>query len=254
MGKSVVRNLFILFLFCLVHGHVSAQVYERYVGDDVLLVAPSPPQGAIFQTAWAGQHSALSIISSDTYSARVKITDYFSGIAQVRCDYYWYYYLDGRQYTRHATTYFDIRCKQVNVMLDASYMTLNVGSGAYLRASISPSNIAVKPTLTWSSSNYNVASVNNNGYVVAKSAGTAVITVTTSHNTYASCTVVVQDNTPPPTPPGGDDGDDDGGDDGDDDGGDNDDEGYEGSQYLEVFIDKAKRRVQNLKVKIIDYI
>lgn len=248
MGKSVVRNLFILFLFCLVHGHVSAQVYERYVGDDVLLVAPSPPQGAIFQTAWAGQHSALSIISSDTYSARVKITDYFSGIAQVRCDYYWYYYLNGRQYTRHATTYFDIRCKQVNVMLDASYMTLNVGSGAYLRASISPSNIAVKPTLTWSSSNYNVASVDNNGYVVAKSAGTAVITVTTSHNTYASCTVVVQDNTP--TPPGGDDGDDDGGDNDDDD----DDEGYEGSQYLEVFIDKAKRRVQNLKVKVIDYI
>ena len=140
-------------------------------------------------------------------------------------------------------------------MLDASYMTLNVGSGAYLRASISPSNIAVKPTLTWSSSNYNVASVNNDGYVVAKSAGTAVITVKTSHNTYASCTVVVQDNTPPPTPPGGDDGDDDGDDDGGDDDGDSDnDEGYVGSQYLEVFIDKAKRRVQNLKVKIIDYI
>lgn len=275
MERTFLKNVLVLLLLFVGHNQVFAQrTREVYIGDEVMLVAPSPPQGAIFQTAWAGRHKALKVTKDGVYAAKVKVTEYFSGTAQVQCDYYWYYYVNGRQYTRHATTFFDFRCKQVSVRLDRSSMTLNKGSGEYLYATFSPSNVAVTPTVTWNSTNPSVASVSYTGYVKALSPGVTTITVKTNYNTSASCTVKVEDNTPPPTPPptppsGGDDDDDDGDDDGgggddsgdDDDGGGSDDSGdddedYEdsGTQYLEMFIDKAKKRIRGLKVKLLDYL
>lgn len=166
MKKRLLKNLLALIILFVGYDYGSAKkTYELYVGDDILLVAPSPPQGAIFQTAWAGVHKALRVTKDGTYGARVEVTEYFSGIAQVRCDYYWYYYLNNRQYTRHATTYFDIRCKQVNVRLDKESLSLEKGSGEYLKPIFSPSNFYPQPTVTWHSSNPNVASVNYSGYV-----------------------------------------------------------------------------------------
>lgn len=271
MKKTFFKNVLVLILLFIGHNQVNAQETRKvYIGDEVTLVAPSPPKGAIYQISWAGRHKALKVTKDGDYAAKVKVTEYFSGTAQVQCDYYWHYYLNGRQYTGHATTYFDFRCKQVSVRLDRSSMTLEKGSGEYLNATFSPSNLSVKPTVTWNSSNPSVASVSYTGYVKALSPGVTTITVKTNYNTSASCTVKVEDNTPPPTPPsGGDDDDDDGDDDGgggddsgdDDDGGGSDDSGdddedYEdsGTQYLEMFIDKAKKRIRGLKVKLLDYL
>lgn len=77
--------------------------------------------------------------------------------------------------------------------LDKSSLSLIVGSGATLNATIIPDNVSNK-TLNWTSSDPNIASVDANGNVVANDKGTAIITVSTTDGSdlSASCTVVCQ--------------------------------------------------------------
>ena len=68
-----------------------------------------------------------------------------------------------------------------------------IGDGhLQLTATVAPAN-ATFSSVVWTSSNTNVAFVNNTGYVYASSGGTAVITATTQDGAKsASCTVTVQ--------------------------------------------------------------
>ena len=81
--------------------------------------------------------------------------------------------------------------KVTGVALNKTSLELNVGSGETLTATVKPSD-ATNKGVTWSSSDSDVVSVDNNGKVTAKKAGTATITVTTKDGNYkAECTVTV---------------------------------------------------------------
>ena len=76
------------------------------------------------------------------------------------------------------------------VSLDKTSHSLSSGWTFYLHETITPSN-ATDKSVTWSSSNTSVATVNS-GTVTAKSRGTAIITVKTNDGgKTASCTVIV---------------------------------------------------------------
>ena len=77
------------------------------------------------------------------------------------------------------------------VYLDKSSATLTEGDTATLTATVLPENTTYSKDVSWSSSNSAVATVDANGTVTAKSAGTAVITATTENGKTASCTVTV---------------------------------------------------------------
>ena len=77
-----------------------------------------------------------------------------------------------------------------SVELDKTQATLEEGGETTLTATVLPANAADR-TVAWSSSAENVASVDANGKVTAKSAGTAVITATTVNGKAASCTFTV---------------------------------------------------------------
>ena len=82
------------------------------------------------------------------------------------------------------------------VTLDKAELTLEKGSTGTLKATVEPQN-ATNNTVTWSSSNPEVATVDN-GVVTAVSAGTATITVTTADGNHkATCTVTVTPKTVP---------------------------------------------------------
>ena len=77
------------------------------------------------------------------------------------------------------------------VCLDKSSATLTEGDTATITATVLPENTTYSKDVSWSSSNSAVATVDANGTVTAKSAGTAVITATSENGKTASCTVTV---------------------------------------------------------------
>ena len=77
------------------------------------------------------------------------------------------------------------------VCLDKSSATLTEGETTALTATVLPENTTDSKNVSWSSSNSEVAIVDANGTVTAKSAGTAVITAITENGKTASCTVTV---------------------------------------------------------------
>lgn len=82
-----------------------------------------------------------------------------------------------------------------SVSLNESNLSMFTGGTVTLAARVSPDN-ATNKNVTWSSNNEAVATVDNNGKVTAKSAGTATITVTTEDGKKtATCTVTVTDKT-----------------------------------------------------------
>ena len=81
-----------------------------------------------------------------------------------------------------------------SVSLNKTALTLDVGKSYTLTKTVSPSNAVT--SYTWSSSNTSVATVDSNGKVTAKKAGTATITVKTSNGKTATCKVTV--NLPAP--------------------------------------------------------
>ena len=76
-----------------------------------------------------------------------------------------------------------------SVSLNKTALTLDVGKSYTLTKTVSPSNAVT--SYTWSSSNTSVATVDSNGKVTAKKAGTATITVKTSNGKTATCKVTV---------------------------------------------------------------
>ena len=77
-----------------------------------------------------------------------------------------------------------------NIFLSKNEIILGIGETTTLIATISPSN--AENTLTWSSSNNEVISVDNNGKVTAKSEGDAVIKVEADNGILAVCTATVK--------------------------------------------------------------
>ena len=78
----------------------------------------------------------------------------------------------------------------ISVSIDGGNRSLKVGDSVALKATINPSNASNK-SLTWSSSKSDVASVDKNGKVTARAAGTTTITVKTANGKSASVTITV---------------------------------------------------------------
>lgn len=76
-----------------------------------------------------------------------------------------------------------------SIKLSKTSATVKEGEIVSITATVSPSNASNK-TVTWTSSNSNIATVSN-GNVVGKKAGTVTITAKTSNGKTASCTVTV---------------------------------------------------------------
>lgn len=79
-----------------------------------------------------------------------------------------------------------------SIELSQTVASLNEGESLQLTANVKPANTSNK-TVTWKSSNPNIATVTSNGIVTGITKGTATITATTTDGTYlsASCQVTV---------------------------------------------------------------
>ena len=82
--------------------------------------------------------------------------------------------------------------KPESINLSQKDLTMYLGESVNLSAAISPAN-ATNQEITWSTSDNNIASVDN-GYVVAKKAGSVTITATTSNGKKDTCTILVRNS------------------------------------------------------------
>ena len=89
-----------------------------------------------------------------------------------------------------ATCTVTVKKAPTDLTLDKTELSLKVGETYTLKKTLTPSNAYT--TYTYTSSKTAVATVTSSGKVVAKKAGTAVITVTTHNGKTATCTVTVK--------------------------------------------------------------
>lgn len=89
-------------------------------------------------------------------------------------------------------TSFDIEVKEVPVSIIKipSSLTLNRSQSKQLNVTVLPTNASNK-SVSWKSDTPSVASVDKNGFIKAKSKGTATITVTSSNGLQSKCRVTV---------------------------------------------------------------
>jgi len=146
-----------------------------------ILIATISPENATNQIIiWTSSNETVATVSSEG-----KVTAKAPGTATIIATTE-----DGGKTASCAVTVTIVQVTEVT--LNRTAFTLDEGKSFTLIATVSPINSTNK-TVTWTSSNKNVASVDNQGVVRGISSGTATITVTTQDgNKTATCVITVQ--------------------------------------------------------------
>ena len=84
------------------------------------------------------------------------------------------------------------------ISLNKTSITLTEQETTSLSATITPTNHTMERTIRWTTSNSNIVSVDSQGRITAKLAGTATITATTVNGKSAKCIVTVRKKENPP--------------------------------------------------------
>ena len=158
------------------------------VGENATLVATVLPENADDKSVtWSSSNTAVA-----TVDATGKVTAVAAGEAVITVTT-----TDGGKTATCTVTVTNPAVPVQSVTLDKTTLSLMVGKNATLVATVLPENADDK-TVTWSSSNTAVATVDATGKVTAVAAGEAVITVTTNDGgKTATCTVTVTDDDDP---------------------------------------------------------
>ncbi len=152
--------------------------------SEVLIATVNPDNAADKSVTWASSNTAVATVSE---TGEVIAVSPGEAVITVTTN-------DG---SKTASCNVTVTAKVVaveSVSLNKTELSLIVGGDETLIATVTPEN-AVDKTVTWSSSDTSVATVDNDGKVIAKAIGEAVITVTTTDGgKTATCTVTVTKN------------------------------------------------------------
>ena len=150
-------------------------------GDSATLVATVLPDDATDKSVtWSSSNESVATVDQNgTVTAKGKGTTDITVTSQADS-------------TKNATCSVTVYVPVDSVTLNKSALTLNKGDTETLVATVKPDD-ATDKSVTWSSSNEAVATVDQNGKVMAKGKGTADITVTSQADSTkkATCSVTV---------------------------------------------------------------
>lgn len=162
---------------------------DLIIGQNQTLQATISPSTASGNTlVWS---SAIPSVATVSQSGKVTAVSEGTTIISVSTE-------DGKEM---ATCTVTVRFQHVeSISLDKSNLQMYVGKTATLVATVSPSN-ANNPAVTWTSSNPDVASVNESGVITALTEGNTTITASSvDGNKTATCSVSVAEFIPSSTP------------------------------------------------------
>ncbi len=149
------------------------------VGETVQLVETVTPSSNLSKVTWKSSDESIASVSSSGVVTGIK-----EGSAKITASL-------PSGLTAECTV--NVSKKVINVFqinLNSTSVTLIVGRTSQLSATVAPKN-ATNKNLTWTSSNNNIVTVDNNGKITGKSTGYATITVRSSNGVKAHCTVIV---------------------------------------------------------------
>ena len=163
---------------------LNSNVTYILTGETYQLVATVAPSDACGDksVSWSTSDSSIASVSNDGL-----VTAVATGRATVTVT------TTVGSYTASCAVEVSEPVAVTSVTLDESALDITVGQTSQLTVTVLPNN-ATDKSVTWSSSNNNIATVTSNGLVTAVSAGTADITVTTVDGGYtAQCAVTITD-------------------------------------------------------------
>lgn len=152
---------------------------EMFVGAKYTIVPEILPIDA--------EDKSVTYFSSDETIAKVDKNGVVSALKGGECD------IVVTTNDRQLTAYCHITVKEYvsTIKLDKDFTYINIDSGTTLVATVG-SDTASNKSITWSSSNTDIVTVDQGGYVYGKAIGTAVITATAADGGGAVATCVVQ--------------------------------------------------------------
>ena len=156
------------------------------VGETVSLTATVKPDDATDKSVtWSSSNTSVATVSSSGIVTAIKAG---SATITVKTN-------DGGKTATCSVTVKAATVPVTGVSLNTTSLSLTEGETQTLTATVSPSN-ATDKSVTWSSNNTSVATVSSTGVVTAKSAGSAIIMVTTKDGSKtATCSVTVKAKT-----------------------------------------------------------
>ena len=153
-------------------------------GQTATLTATVTPSNATNKdVTWSSSNAAVATVSSTGV-----VTAVSSGTAVITAKT-----ADGTNLTAECNVTVNIPVPATGISLNQTSLTLTMpGQTETLTATVTPSN-ATNKSVTWTSSNTEVATVSSTGVVAAVASGTAVVTATTADGTNltAECNVTV---------------------------------------------------------------
>ena len=152
------------------------------VGNASTLTATVYPTNATNKNvSWSSSNTSVATVSS---SGLVTAKAAGNATITVKTE-------DGNKTATCAVTVSQSTVSVTSVAVSPTSLSLNVGETSTLTATVYPSN-ATNKSVSWTSSNSTVASVDNSGVVTARATGSATITVKTlDGNKTATCSVTV---------------------------------------------------------------
>lgn len=176
------KNLFKLFSVLMLLAIASSQASAQIKDGEATVIQGSTTTvsiGSAYQTTlnratgisytWTTGNSAISIQSKTNKTCTIK----GNTLGTAKLNYHCSYYIDG--YYRTMDFYYDITIKSNTILISRIEMTpssatLEIGETLQLNATPYPTN-ATNRNLNWSTEDYDVASVSNNGLVTARGEG-----------------------------------------------------------------------------------
>lgn len=161
-----------------------------YIGDKIELKATIMPSEATNKkVTWKSSNNSIATVDQNG-----KVTGVKEGKVQITAT---------SNNNKSASATINVKKKTIDVTsisIDSNVSSMEVGDTITLSATITPSN-ATNKKVTWSSNNTAIATVDSNGVVSAKKAGSVKITVVSNsnNNVSSSKTIVVKEKTIPVT-------------------------------------------------------
>lgn len=147
------------------------------IGETITISATVEPEGISPELNWTSSDETVATVDGNG-----TVTGIAAGNAIITVE------AAGKQANCNITVQ---AIEAESISINMSSASLVTGESMTLTATVLPENTTDK-TVTWTSSDSNIASIDGTGLLTAKSAGNAVITAETANGKTAECSVTVQ--------------------------------------------------------------